>query len=33
MLYEMIIRNGNVVDGSGEPGYFADVAVKRRKNS
>src|SRR5262245_60635352 len=26
--YDTIIRNGRVVDGSGNPAYFADVAVK-----
>jgi dihydroorotase/N-acyl-D-amino-acid deacylase len=26
--YDIIIRNGRVVDGSGRPGYKADVAIK-----
>ena len=26
--YDVIIRHGRVVDGSGNPAFFADVAVK-----
>lgn len=26
--YDLIIRNGRIVDGSGRPGYSADVAIK-----
>ena len=26
--YDIIIRNGQIVDGSGRPGYKADVAIK-----
>jgi len=31
MTYDLIIRNGRVVDGSGEPAFQADVAVKDGK--
>jgi N-acyl-D-amino-acid deacylase len=31
MTYDLIIRNGRVVDGSGEPAFEADVAVKDGK--
>jgi len=27
-MYDLVIRNGNIVDGSGAPAYKADVAVK-----
>lgn len=29
--YDVLIRNGRVIDGSGNPAYFADVAVKDGK--
>src|SRR5678815_2882858 len=29
--YDLILRNGRVVDGTGNPAYFADVAVKDGK--
>ncbi len=31
MLYDLIVRNGTVIDGSGEPRKIADVAVKDGK--
>lgn len=31
MLYDLVIKNGTVVDGSGGPGYRANVAVKGGK--
>src|SRR5213593_1491150 len=31
--YDLIIRHGRVVDGSGNPAFFADVAVKDGKIS
>lgn len=29
--YDLVIRNGRIVDGSGNPAFFADVAVKDRR--
>lgn len=29
--YDLVIRNGRIIDGTGHPAYFADVAVKRGK--
>ncbi|QJW90858.1 D-aminoacylase [Spirosoma taeanense] len=29
--YDLVIRNGRVVDGSGNPWYYADVAIKEGK--
>ena len=31
MTYDLLIRNGRVVDGSGEPAFQADVAVHQGK--
>lgn len=30
-MYDLIIKNGNVVDGTGSPSFFADVAIKDGK--
>ena len=31
MAYDMLIKNGRVIDGSGGPGFYADVAVDKGK--
>jgi dihydroorotase/N-acyl-D-amino-acid deacylase len=28
LSYDVVIRNGNVIDGTGSPGYSADIAIK-----
>ena len=30
-MYDLLIKNGRVVDGSGMPSYYADVAIKDGK--
>jgi len=30
-MYDIVIRNGKVVDGTGNPWFFADVAIKDGK--
>ena len=31
MAYDLLIKNGRVVDGSGGPSFYADVAVTNGK--
>jgi N-acyl-D-aspartate/D-glutamate deacylase len=31
MVYDLLIKNGRVIDGSGGPGFYADVAVSNGK--
>ena len=31
MAYDLLIKNGRIVDGSGMPSYSGDVAVNRGK--
>ena len=31
MAYDLLIKNGCIVDGSGEPAFHADVAVHQGK--
>ena len=31
MAYDLLINNGRVIDGSGGPGFYADVAVAKGK--
>ena len=30
-MYDLIIRNGLIIDGSGNPGFHADLAIKDGK--
>lgn len=30
-LYDILIKNGTVIDGSGEAGFVANVAIKNGK--
>ena len=31
MIYDILIKNGTVIDGSGTPRYFADVGISHGK--
>ena len=31
MAYDLLLKNGRVIDGSGMPSFFGDVAVKNGK--
>ena len=31
MSYDIVIKNGTIVDGTGSPGYRADLAVSQGK--
>jgi N-acyl-D-amino-acid deacylase len=31
MSYDLIVRNGNIIDGTGKPGYHADIAIRDGK--
>jgi len=30
-LYDLVIKNGNIIDGTGSPGFHADIAIKEGK--
>ncbi len=30
-MFDLLIKNGTIVDGSGDPAYFADIAIKNGK--
>ena len=30
-MYDIIIKNGRIIDGSGMPAYFADIAIQSGK--
>ena len=30
-MYDLIIKNGKIIDGTGEQPYFADLAIKDGK--
>lgn len=30
-MYDLVIKNGKIIDGTGSPGFFADVAIKDGK--
>jgi N-acyl-D-amino-acid deacylase len=31
MSYDLIVRNGNIIYGTGKPGYHADIAIRAGK--
>jgi len=33
MSYDLVIKNGKIIDGSGLPGFHGDVAVRRHSLS
>src|SRR2546428_13783320 len=33
MAYDLLIKNGRIIDGSGRPGFHRDVGVVRGKNA
>ena len=30
-MYDLVIKNGKIIDGTGSPGFFADVAIEDGK--
>ena len=30
-MYDLIIKNGKVIDGTGSPSFFADIAIRNGK--
>ena len=30
-MYDLVIKNGNIIDGTGSPGFHADIAIKEGK--
>jgi len=31
MAYDLLLKNGRIIDGSGMPSFFGDVAIKKGK--